>query len=180
MNLPNYLTIGRIVLVPVFILFYYLDLFYVAMAVFIIAAVTDLLDGKIARKQQIVTNFGKIMDPLADKILTYTAFCLFIGDGLMQAWMLVVILIREFTVSGIRTVAAADGKVIAAIMTGKIKTVLQMVAIPGILLYCAIPTDMVVLLTIIYYISYAVLWASLAMTVYSGGEYIYKNREVFK
>lgn len=178
MNLPNRLTITRVVLVPVFIAAYLLNYFYIATVIFIVAAFTDMLDGKIARKQNIVTNFGKIMDPLADKILTYSAFCLFVADDLMPAWMLVVILAREFVVSGMRTVAASEGIVIAAAFSGKVKTVLQMIAIPGILLYLAIPQGIIQL--VVFYIAYITLWASLVMTIYSGIEYVIKNKEVFR
>ena len=134
MNLPNKLTIARIIAVPFFIAAYYLEWHLVAFLIFIAASFTDMLDGKIARKYNLVTNFGKIMDPLADKILVYAAFCLMVADGTVPAWMLIIILFREFAVSGLRTVAASEGIVIAAGMTGKIKTVLQMFAVPVLLL----------------------------------------------
>ncbi len=178
MNLPNKLTIARVVLVPIFIAVYMLNFHIAATIIFIVASLTDMLDGQIARKQNIVTNFGKIMDPLADKILTYSAFCLFVEEQLMPAWMLVVILAREFVVSGMRTVAASEGLVIAAGFSGKLKTVLQMIAIPGILIYISLPAGLVQV--IIYYIAYITLWASLVMTVYSGTEYVIKNRNVFR
>jgi len=94
---------------------------------FIVASLTDLLDGKIARARGLVTNFGKIMDPLADKILVYSALCLLIGEGTIPAWSLIVILAREFAVSGMRTVAVSEGRVVAAGMSGKIKTVLDFI-----------------------------------------------------
>ncbi len=172
MNLPNKLTLGRIAAVPVFVLLYVKGLVWPAVAVYILASLTDMLDGQIARRRNLITNFGKIMDPLADKVLVYSAFCLFVGNGVMPAWMLMVILAREFIVAGIRNVAAADGKVIAAAMSGKIKTALQMIAVPLLVIRDIHPT--IALPAQIF------LWASLIMTVVSGIEYIYKNKEVFK
>ncbi|MEE0742535.1 MAG: CDP-diacylglycerol--glycerol-3-phosphate 3-phosphatidyltransferase [Emergencia sp.] len=177
MNLPNKLTIARIIAVPFFIAAYMYQFYAVAFILFIAASLTDMLDGKIARKYNLVTNFGKIMDPLADKILVYSAFCLMVEDGIVPGWMLIVILAREFAIAGMRTVAASDGLVIAAGMSGKIKTVLQMIAVPLLLLTTAI-TDV----QMHHYFNLAAqafLWASLVMTVYSGIEYIAKNKSVF-
>lgn len=173
MNLPNKLTIGRVIAVPIFIVLYMMGYFIPAFIVFILASLTDMLDGHIARKYNLVTNFGKIMDPLADKILVYSAFCLMVGN-LVPAWMFIIILAREFVVAGMRTVAASEGIVVAAGMSGKIKTVLQMIAVPCLLLVPAFP-DM----TILYTISMVFLWASLIMTIYSGVEYVVQNRKVF-
>ena len=177
MNLPNKLTIARIFAVPFFIVTYMLGYFLPAFIIFILASLTDMLDGKIARKYNLVTNFGKIMDPLADKILVYSAFCLMVEDGTIPGWMLIVILAREFVVAGMRTVAASEGIVIAAGMSGKIKTVLQMIAVPLLLLAAAITESP-------YYgyvnvVAVVFLWASLIMTVYSGIEYVAKNKNVF-
>lgn len=180
MNLPNSLTVARVIMVPFFIAAYYLDYFILAMLIFIVAALTDLLDGKIARKQNIVTNFGKIMDPLADKILTYSAFCMFIGDNVIPAWILIVVLAREFVVSGIRTVAASEGKVIAAAFSGKLKTVFQMIAIPALLHLEAVPINMPIAHTLILWIANITLYVSVALTIYSGIEYVVKNKDVFK
>jgi len=171
MNLPNKLTLLRIILVPVFVILYYKELYIPALIVFGIASLTDMLDGKIARKYNLVTNFGKIMDPLADKILVYAAFCIFVESGIVPAWMLIIILFREFIVAGMRTVAAAEGIVIAAGMSGKIKTVLQMIAV---LLLIISPLH-----NTIFIIAKIFLWASLVMTVYSGTEYVLKNKKVF-
>lgn len=171
MNLPNKLTLLRIILVPVFVVLYLMQLYIPALLVFIAASVTDTLDGKIARKRNLITNFGKIMDPLADKVLVYSAFCLFVQQGVVPGWMLIVILVREFLVAGIRTVAASKGIVIAAGMSGKAKTVLQMIAVP--LLIIADLHPIIKLLGTIF------LWASLVMTVYSGAEYTLKNKSVF-
>lgn len=173
MNLPNKLTIARVVVVPIFIVLFLFNYHLIAFAVFILAALTDLIDGQIARKYNLVSNFGKIMDPLADKILVYSAFCLMVENGLIPGWMLIVILTREFIVAGMRTVAASEGLVVAAGMSGKIKTVLQMVAVPMLLLVPVISWQFWVTASMI------VLWASLLMTVYSGVEYIYQNRKVF-
>lgn len=178
MNLPNKLTVGRIVAVPFFIAAYMMGYNLVAFVLFIVASFTDMLDGKIARKYQLVTNFGKIMDPLADKILVYSAFCLMVEDGSVPGWMLIVILAREFAIAGMRTVAASEGTVIAAGMSGKIKTVLQMIAVPLLLLTSALGS----MPQIQEYCGLAgeiFLWGSLIMTVYSGIEYIWKNKSVF-
>ena len=171
MNLPNKLTLGRVFCVPIFVILYMKALYIPAFIVFILASLTDMLDGKIARKYNLVTNFGKIMDPLADKILVYSAFCLMVEDGSVPAWMLIIILLREFTVSGMRTVAASEGTVIAAGMSGKIKTVLQMIAVPLLIIRSVHP--------VFQTLGTIFLWASLVMTVYSGCEYIIKNKSVF-
>lgn len=179
MNLPNKLTIARVILVPVFIIFYALHWYIPAVIVFLIASFTDYLDGHLARKYNLVSNFGKIMDPLADKVLVYAAFALLVESHLIPAWMLIVILAREFTVAGMRTVAASEGIVIAAAMSGKIKTVLQMIAVPLLLLVPVFP-----IATTIYHAVFILakifLWASLIMTVYSGVEYVKNNIKVFR
>ena len=174
MNLPNKLTVLRVIAVPFFIILYLKGFFAAALILFCLASLTDMLDGKIARARNLVTNFGKIMDPLADKVLCYSAFCLMIGDRTMPAWMLIVILAREFTIAGMRTVAASEGRVIAAAMSGKIKTVLQMIAVPLLILAPAFPQVAAISL-----LSQIFLWASLVMTVYSGCEYVIKNKQVF-
>lgn len=178
MNLPNKLTIGRVIAVPFFIWFYLENWFIGALIIFIAASFTDMLDGKIARKYNLVTNFGKIMDPLADKVLVYSAFCLMIGDATIPSWMLIIILAREFLVAGMRTVAASEGKVVAADMSGKIKTVLQMIAVPLLMLANGLKNmefyDPVHITALVF------LWASLIMTVYSGIHYVVKNSYVFR
>lgn len=182
MNLPNKLTVGRVIAVPFFIALYMMGYYLPALIVFILASLTDMLDGKIARKYNLVTNFGKIMDPLADKILVYSAFCLMVGDGLIPAWILIIILAREFMMAGMRTVAASEGIVIAADMSGKIKTVLQMIAVPLLIFYRAVP-DIPLIAPYeryVYLVAMGFLYASLFMTVYSGIEYVAKNKEVFK
>ena len=173
MNLPNKLTIARVIAVPFFIAAYYLNWYIAAFVIFVAASFTDMLDGKIARKNNLVTNFGKIMDPLADKVLVYSALCLMI-PYFVPAWMLIIILAREFTVAGMRTVAASEGIVIAADMSGKIKTVFQMIAVSLLLLVPACKFYLP-----LWYTAQAFLWASLIMTVYSGIEYVWKNRQLF-
>ena len=174
MNLPNKLTVGRMIAVPFFIAAYMMEYYLAAFVIFVLASVTDWLDGYLARKWNMVSNFGKIMDPLADKILVYSAFCMMVQDGTVPGWMMIVILAREFVVSGMRTVAASEGIVVAAGMSGKIKTVLQMIAVPLLLMLAAFPDVM-----ILYYAAYGFLWASLIMTVVSGVEYIMQNKSVF-
>ncbi len=173
MNLPNKLTVLRIIAVPFFIVMYLMDYIYAATVIFIVASATDAFDGHIARSRGLVTNFGKIMDPLADKILVISAFVVMVQLGQVPGWMLIVVLAREFIVSGLRTVAAADGLVIAAGFSGKLKTVTQMIAVPLLLLhnwpckYINFPLDQIM------------LWLCVILTVISGLEYVIKNKEVF-
>lgn len=175
MNLPNKLTIGRIIAIPIFIVVFLMGYRYAAAVIFILAAFTDMLDGKIARKYNLVTNFGKLMDPLADKLLVMSALICMVELGDVAGWMVVVILGREFIITGMRQVAAAQGIVIAAGTTGKIKTVTQMIAIPLLILdnwpfamlSFELPMDIIF------------LWIALIMTVISGAEYIVKNRKLF-
>ncbi len=172
MNLPNKLTILRIIAIPVFIVVLLMGHRYIATVIFIAAALTDMLDGHIARKYNMVTNFGKLMDPLADKLLVMSALLLLVQLGNVAGWMAVVILAREFAVTGLRQVAASEGIVIAAGVTGKVKTILQMIAIPLLLLdnwpgcYIGMPLDQIF------------LWAAVIMAIISGTEYIVKNRQL--
>lgn len=175
MNLPNKLTMLRIVLIPAFIVLLMKGYYYTSGIVFILASLTDMLDGYIARKYDLITNFGKIMDPLADKLLVTSAMICLVELGEVAGWMIIVILAREFIITGLRTVAAGEGIIIAAGTWGKIKTVLQMVALSLILLrnwpfsyFIDLP------------IGYWVLWLAVAATVYSGAEYIVRNKTVFK
>ena len=174
MNLPNKLTLFRVFLIPFFVVFMLLDITgeydkYIAVSIFIIASLTDLLDGKIARKYNLVTNFGKFMDPLADKLLVCSALICLIGDKL-QAWIVIVIISREFIVSGLRTVASDNGIVIAASWWGKVKTTLQMLMI--ILL--------IVNLDYKWYsfVEYIFVYAALALTIISLIDYLVKNKKV--
>ena len=186
MNLTNKLTLMRIVLVPVFMVFAGLGqigtpacnrMFYlVAAIVFAVASFTDYLDGHLARKWNIVTDFGKFADPLADKLLTTTAFLYMMHDGVCSPVVLVIILAREFAVSGLRMVAASapGGKVIAANMWGKVKTVLQMLVI---ILYYVLaafaPADAIGAVSLI---SMGLCWLVAAVTLISGAKYLWDNR----
>lgn len=132
MNLPNKLTLSRVIMVPFFVVFIllvpkFLYFKWIALAIFVIASLTDLLDGKIARKYNLVTNFGKFMDPLADKLLVCSALIAMSSLGVIPAWITIVIIAREFIISGFRLIAAEKGVVIAASMWGKWKTTFQMV-----------------------------------------------------
>lgn len=175
MNLPNKLTLGRIIAVPFFIVCFMMNMYPAALVIFCLASLTDLLDGKIARAYGLVTNFGKIMDPLADKILVYSALCLFIDDRIISGWMLIVILAREFVVSGMRTIAASEGTVLAAGMSGKVKTVFQMIAVILIIAGLAVSGVPVIMKA-----GMLTFYASLVLTVYSGAEYVIQNIDVFR
>ena len=169
MNLANKLTMLRVVMIPAFVIVLYADFEgcrYVALALFAIASFTDFLDGYIARSRNLVTDFGKFMDPLADKVLVMTAMLMFVSWGQMPAWVLAVVLARELAVSGLRMIAATEGKVIAAAWSGKVKTASTMVCI--ILMLLPIPP---VLSTVCWGII-------LVTTVYSGVEYFTKNKHV--
>ena len=174
MNLPNKLTVARMIAAVVYVIVYMLEFYWVALVIFVLASLTDMLDGQIARRNNLVTNFGKIMDPLADKILVYSALVLMVVDNTVPGWMLIIILAREFVVSGMRTVAASEGIVVAAAMSGKIKTVLQMCAVIVLIISNAVPH-----IKAIFVLGQILLWLSLIMTVYSGYEYITKNKSVF-
>ena len=176
MNLPNKLTLFRIFLIPVFIIVMMLNLpnkFLIACMIFIVASVTDAMDGHIARKYNLVTDFGKFMDPLADKLLVISALTTMIEYDLVAAWMVIIIVARELTVSILRAIAAADGKVIAASSGGKLKTISQMIAI--VILLLGAHTGNLVFLNIG---KVTILIATL-LTLYSGWEYVYKNRNLF-
>ena len=170
----NKITVLRIILVPVFMVLLYLELPYWALAVFIIACVSDFVDGKIARKYNQVTDFGKFMDPLADKMLVLAAMCYFIEVGLIPGWVVAVVLLREFGVSGLRLLAVEQGIVIAAAWSGKIKTGVTMVAL-GILILAGQPWFPVP--EVIAVICWLLI---LVTTLYSGIEYFAKNIGVFK
>ena len=169
MNLPNKLTVLRILLIPIFMVVLYWGFSgsaYVALAIFIIASLTDLLDGKIARKYHLVTDFGKFADPLADKMLVTAAMLWFVEIGQMPAWALLIVIIREFAVSGLRMVASDKGRVIAAGWSGKVKTASTMVCI--VLMFLPIPA----------WLNTACVWVIALTTLYSGVEYFMKNKDV--
>lgn len=188
MNLPNKLTLVRILLVPVFMLFsggvllaYQPAGYFLAGAVFAVASFTDFLDGYLARRWHLVTDFGKFADPLADKLLTTTAFLYMMKDGVCSPVVLTLILAREFAVSGVRMVAASapGGKVIAANWWGKIKTVLQMVTI--LVYYFGLGTlslgGSMAANQAFYWVSKGLCWLVALVTVLSGAQYIWQNRQ---
>jgi len=177
MNLPNKLTLLRVILVPVFIVFLMCDITggadkWIALAIFIIASLTDMLDGKIARKHNLVTNFGKFMDTLADKLLVCSAFICFIELGKMPTWMVLIVIAREFIISGFRLVASDNGVVIAAGIWGKYKTAVSMVMICFVIADIANPVFAV--------ITQILIWAALILTVVSLLDYILKNKDILK
>ena len=169
MNLPNKLTVLRILLIPVFMVVLYWGFSgsaYVALAIFIIASLTDMLDGKIARKYHLVTDFGKFADPLADKMLVTAAMLWFVEIGQMPAWALLIVIIREFAVSGLRMIASDKGRVIAAGWSGKVKTASTMVCI--VVMFLPIPPV----------VNTICVWIIALTTLYSGVEYFAKNKDI--
>ena len=174
MNLPNKLTVLRVCMIPFFVVMLLLNggenqtYRYIAAAIFIVASLTDMLDGKIARKYNLVTNFGKFMDPLADKLLVCSALIGLVDLKQLPAWMVIVIISREFIISGFRLVASDNGIVIAASYWGKFKTTFQMISV--ILLIVRIPA-----LTVLTQIC---VWTALVLTVISLVDYIAKNHKV--
>lgn len=175
MNLPNKLTLFRIFLIPVIVLVLLLDFSsssLIAVVLFIIASITDAMDGYIARRDNLVTDFGKFMDPLADKLLVISVLICMIQINLVASWMVIIIVARELTVSILRAIAAADGKVIAAGGSGKLKTITQMLAIIFLLLGEYFGPGLFMVGTILMVIA-------TVLTLYSGAEYLYKNKEIF-
>lgn len=177
MNLPNKLTMLRVALIPFFVFFLLAPAFadngkYIATAIFIVASLTDLFDGKIARKYNLVTNFGKFMDPLADKLLVCSALICLVDRNELAAWIVIVIISREFIISGFRLIAAEQQIVIAASYWGKFKTTFQMLMI--IVLILDIDHEFFRMLGV------ALTYLSLALTVISLVDYLYKNREVVR
>ncbi len=176
MNIANKITVIRILLIPVFMFFMIVRVPYnmeIALCIFLLASLTDKLDGHLARKYNLITDMGKFLDPLADKLLVTAAFVQLIEIERIDAWIVFIILAREFAVTGLRSIAASQDIVIAASNFGKIKTVIQMVTVialigrPYMLMIIGFPLD-----TILIYLT-------LAITVISGFDYFYKNRIVF-
>ncbi len=177
MNLPNKLTILRVILIIPFVVCLLLPGLgpagrYVSAAIFIIASLTDMADGKIARKHNLVTNFGKFMDPLADKLLVCSAMICLVETGELAAWVTVIIIAREFIISGFRLVASDNGVVIAASYWGKFKTVSQMVMVVLLIVNLDHPAYQVICAVVTY--------IALALTVISLVDYVWKNRKVLK
>ncbi len=171
MNLPNKLTVLRMILVPVFMAVLLLWNRWVALAVFIVASLTDFVDGKIARSRGLVTNFGKFMDPLADKLLVISAMVIFVEQGSMPSWVCMVVIARELAVSGLRMVAASEGIVMAAGWSGKIKTACTMIGL------CVMMVPDLANIAIVGSFTVNVLmWVVILITtVVSGVEYFVKN-----
>ena len=177
MNLPNKLTTFRVILIPFFVFFMLAPNMtginhYIAAAIFIVASLTDLLDGKIARKYNLVTNFGKFMDPLADKLLVCSAMICLIQPGQLAAWIVVIIIAREFIISGFRLIASDNGVVIAASYWGKFKTTFQMLMVIVLILNIQMPFFQILGVILTY--------VALILTVVSLIDYIVKNKDVLK
>ncbi|KXH80047.1 CDP-diacylglycerol--glycerol-3-phosphate 3-phosphatidyltransferase [Sporosarcina sp. HYO08] len=187
MNLPNKITVSRVLLIPIFMIFMLVDFGFGTVSaagtvisiehligglIFIFASVTDWLDGYIARKYNLVTNMGKFLDPLADKLLVSAAFIILVELGSAPSWIVIVIISREFAVTGLRLILAGGGEVVAANMLGKIKTTAQILAIASLLFNniffesIGVPFGMIM------------LYIALLFTVWSGYDYFYKNRRV--
>ena len=176
MNLPNKLTLLRICLIPVFVILMLSQVsnfFLISCIIFIIASITDFLDGKIARKYNLVTDFGKFFDPLADKLVVLCALICMIEYDLVAGWMVIIIVARELTVSILRAIAADNGKVIAASGGGKIKTTSQMIAIILLLIGANYSNSQIV------FVGTIAMYIATIFTLYSGIDYLYKNRELF-
>ncbi len=165
----NKITIARIALIPVFLVLCYTGHRIAATVVFILASLSDLLDGYIARHYNQISNFGKFMDPLADKMLVLSAMCFLVEKGQMPGWVVAVVLFREFAVSGLRLVAAERQHVIAAAWSGKVKTTCTMVGLCFVLVFTQYP-----------WLNMLVSAVILITTIYSGAEYFMKNKDVFK
>ncbi|MCI9123663.1 MAG: CDP-diacylglycerol--glycerol-3-phosphate 3-phosphatidyltransferase [Eubacterium sp.] len=177
MNLPNKLTMARVILIPFFVFFLLAPYFpeygkYIATVIFIVASLTDLLDGKIARRYNLVTNFGKFMDPLADKLLVCSALICLVEMEQLSAWIVIIIIAREFIISGFRLIAAEQKIVIAASYWGKFKTTFQMLMIIVLILDFDHEAFRVLGLILTY--------TALALTVISLADYLLKNKDVMK
>lgn len=191
MNLANKLTVLRMILVPFFLIFMYFDKIpygtVIAVVIFIVASITDKLDGHIARSRNMITNFGKFMDPLADKLLVISAFISLMEYDLIPGWVIIIIIAREFAVSGLRMIAASEGVVIAAGWWGKAKTVTQMITVTSLLLKLIVDTyapvsafvyGNVFLNALFVYAVPAMIYISALATIISGVEYFVQNKNV--
>ena len=170
-NTANKLTMLRIALIPIFLVVLYIGFpgsNYVAMGVFIFAGLTDIVDGYIARSRSQVTDFGKFIDPLADKILVVAAMLWFVEIGKMPAWVALIVIIREFAVTGLRLIAVGNGRVIAAGVSGKVKTVVTMVCLTAMFLQLRL------------WMEYVCIAAIIITTLVSGVEYFVRNKDVFR
>ena len=189
MNIANKLTLLRIALIPVFIAFFYINIkyqYFYAALVFIGASITDGIDGKLARKHDMVTDFGKLIDPIADKLLVCSALIMLMTrpEFKMSAIVVIILIGREFIVSGFRLLAASKGKVVAADMIGKVKMVFQIIAVcfvlveGGVLAQWSIPQTWPIIGTML--LGQIMMWVSAALAVASMANYFYKNREILK
>ena len=182
MNLPNKLTLLRIVLIPFFVVFARMNAFWaqcVAVGIYALACLTDMLDGRIARSRNLVTDFGKFMDPIADKLLVMSAMIVLTAQGRMPDWVCILMLAREFLVSGFRLVAVENGRVIAAGPLGKLKTVFQMISTIALMLL--VPVEGAPLLGQPGVIAANVLmYIAAALTVVSGADYLIRNRDCIR
>lgn len=174
-NIPNYLTILRVIMIPFFVFFMVTDYAgssskWIAVALFIVASLTDFLDGHLARKHNIVSNFGKFMDPLADKMLVSSAMICLTEQGRLAAWIVIIIISREFIISGFRLIAADNGIVIAASYWGKFKTNFQMFMIIMLIIDLGVPVAVM--------IEKALIVIATALTIISLVDYLAKNKEV--
>ena len=186
MNLPNKLTVARFVLTAVFLVLFFNPFKFadtISLVIFIAASLTDYFDGKIARRDKLITNFGILMDPLADKILICSAFIAFVGRDLMPAWMVVVIVARELAITGLRLLAAAKNLVIAAEKYGKHKTISQIVATISVLVLVSYPEWGPLAERIfdgwVPVFTKVALWVSVILTATSGVLYLWRNRELY-
>lgn len=183
MNLPNKLTVCRVALVPIFVAFFLINSipynYMLALVVFVVASITDFFDGYIARKNNLVTDFGKFLDPLADKVLVISAMLCFIDVGFCSSVPVIIVITREFMVTSLRLISASqNGNVISASMVGKVKTVVQMVVVILILLLCAI-NELGFAINVVS-ISGVLMWVTSIVTLLSGVEYMYQNRDCIK
>ena len=179
MNLPNKLTLLRICMIPFFVIFAKLPGYgmqIVAVVIYILACLTDMLDGKIARSQNLITNFGKFMDPIADKLLVMSAMIVLTAQGRMPDWVCILMLAREFLVSGFRLVAVENGRVIAAGPLGKLKTVFQMAATIALMLFVPVAGEPP-LGPVPAVIANVLMYIAMALTVISGADYILRNKD---
>ena len=182
MNTPNRLTLLRIVLIPVFVVFALLRAQwaqYVALLIYILACITDMLDGRIALARNLVTNFGKFADPIADKLLVMSALVVLVASKRMPAWVCIVMLAREFIISGLRLVAAGNGRVIAAGKLGKLKTVFQMSATIALMLLVPV-TGKALLGRFGVVLANVLMYIATVLTIVSGAEYILNNRDCIR
>lgn len=180
MNLPNKLTMARIILVPVFMAVMLSGYYLPALVIFCVAAITDFFDGYLARKHNLVSSFGKIMDPLADKLLVFSALLCFIQMGITAVWAPVIIIAREFFVTSMRVVAVSKGKVIAASWWGKIKTNVQLFALIAVMLLLVVYGAGIIGKEIAFLWSDVLIWISAIFTVASWIAYVFENLSVFK